>query len=407
MVMHIRFLPTFLFITIAAADVVHIGNPACDDIREHVQCLPRKLARAPGIGFYLAAEYGTVSISFHNGTTIDVARVEAHPDFTSLMDILALEGNCVRPTARTPLDRLYRRLENSRRERNKSLGQPASYASSLFAHMFAALRHEASIALNARITHALVTLPPLPGLQSDDLLDAASHVGITLLHGFSHGSRTAPRADISTLLTAAYAGVGLGLCEKYTDAAACRAEEAELDADAADSQRDLGVLRISLDERTLGIDAERCASAAACVGGKDGKDLHDMGFLSEIHKWNPDRYWTTVQKHITDAGERLGARGVDALILHGESVREPEFLVKLVEALPGLPGGSTIADKLKSGVEENRWDRDPMFLPSRGAAALAKRVQAGQRLYDDQKACMRARPKLAFDGIRAQRPSSW
>ncbi|KAK6337768.1 hypothetical protein TWF696_001248 [Orbilia brochopaga] len=405
--MHIYFFHTFLFIAAAAADLVHIGNPACDDIREYVQCLPRKLAKSPGIGIHLAAEYGTVSVSYHNGTTVDIARINSSLEFTSLMNIFALEGNCILPSARTPLDRLYQRLEHSRRERRKSVGQPASYESSVLAQMIGALRHEASIALNTRITHALVTHPPLPGLKYDDLLDAAFHEGITLLHGFSNGSHTAPKPDISTLLTAAYAGVGLGLCENYTDTAACRAEEHEMDTETSDSRRSINMLRVSLDARTLSIDVARCASAAACVGGKEGRDLHELGFHSDMHKWNPQQYWTTLQNHILEAGKQLESGGLDAVIVHGESARSPEFITKLVEVLPVLGASPTLTQSIMKDLEEDKWDCEPEFLAARGAAEMAKRVQAGQRLYDDQKACHRAKAKLKFEGVRMQQAASW
>ncbi|KAF3921148.1 hypothetical protein ABW21_db0201586 [Orbilia brochopaga] len=402
--MQFYFIKVSLFIAIAAADLVHIGNPACDDIREHVQCLPRNLAKMPGIGIHLAAEYGTVSVSYHDGTTVDIARINSSNEYTSLMDIFSLEGNCIPPSSRTALDRLSQRLEHNRRERNKSSGQSASYESSVLAQMIGALVHQASIALNTDVTHALISHPPLPGLRYDDLLDAASHVGLTLLHGFSRASHTAPRPDVSTLLTAVYAGVNLGLCEQYTDATACRAEESEMDSDTS---YQYNVLRISLDARTLSIDAARCTSAAACVGGKDSRNLHDMGFDSDMHNWNAQQYWTTFQNYVAEAAEKFGEQGIDAVIIHGESVRGREFLVNLVQILRGIKGAHRVAETIREEAERDLWDCDPVFLAARGAAEMAKRVQAGQRLYDDQKTCHHARIKLEFEGIRGQKASSW
>lgn len=281
-----------------------------------------------------------------------------------------------------------------------------------------------------------MVLPSTPGLNTDDLEDAAESVGINLLHGFSSPlsfdppkSTPSPLPDttseeekrreelrhmreaelqqplISTLTTATYVGRNLGLCVNYTDTQSCNAEMQAMEARRRDRK---GVLRISLNAQTLSLDSGRCASAVRCVGGNsrgssttggsrtnindittsvNSKDLHDMGFLGKIREENPVEYWATVADLIVEVGQDAGRMGLDMVILQGDYVLERDFLEMLETALEFLDGGVEIIEDLRK--DGGGIGYEPVFLAARGAAEMAKRVQVGQKWYEEDAECMK------------------
>ena len=47
---------------------------------------------APGIGFDLTPSYGTAAIRFHNGSTVNVAKIDAVEDYQEMMRRLSVGG---------------------------------------------------------------------------------------------------------------------------------------------------------------------------------------------------------------------------------------------------------------------------------------------------------------------------
>ena len=47
---------------------------------------------APGVGFDLTPSYGTVAIRFHNGSTVNVAKIDADEDYQEMMRRFSVGG---------------------------------------------------------------------------------------------------------------------------------------------------------------------------------------------------------------------------------------------------------------------------------------------------------------------------
>ncbi|KAK6531664.1 hypothetical protein TWF694_002841 [Orbilia ellipsospora] len=386
-----------LFISLAAADLVRVGNMECEEVRQYNQCLPRWLATAPGVGIHLAAEYGAVSASYHNGTVVDIARIDASLQFANLMAKLADPYFCSKTFTST--QRFMHTLTNPRRWDIPNLfSRSPSNPTDLLTEMLTQLRIKAEEHLNTAVTHVQVILPDLPGLTYNTLEEAAGYSGLTLLQGFtassSHSSLTyaalAKKKKIfPTLTTAAYVATRkYGLCKNYTDPEACNRQNVGIEKS---EELTRGILRISLDSQTLSIDGGECNSATTCFGSTRSRNLEDMGYHSSLRRENPTRYWNTIADMILQAGVKTGSRGLDFLMLMGDYVLEQDFLDSLEMALLYVDGGAEIIDQLRSDGYTVKYE--PVFLAARGAAEMAKRIAAGQKVYSGDEGCEEQGPR--------------
>ncbi|KAF3913479.1 hypothetical protein AA313_de0206796 [Arthrobotrys entomopaga] len=387
------FLNVALFVGLATADLVRVGNMECEEVRQYNQCLPRWLATAPGVGIHLAAEYGAVSASYHNGTVVDIARIDASSQFANLMAKLADPYTCSKTFTST--QRFMHTLTNPRRWDLPNLFSRSTTPSTpidLLADMLTQLRIKAEEHLNTGVTHIQIILPDLPGLTYNTLEEAAGYAGLTLLQGFtassSHSSLTysalAQKKKIfPTLTTAAYVATRkYGLCKNYTDVEECNHQNVGIEKSDKQTR---GILRITLDSQTLSIDGGECNSATMCFGSTRSRNLEDMGYHSSLRRENPTKYWNTLADMILQAGVKTGTRGLDFLMLMGDYVLERDFLDSLEMALLYVDGGAEVIDQLRSDGYTVKYD--PVFLAARGAAEMAKRIAAGQKVYSGEEGC--------------------
>ncbi|KAF3938947.1 hypothetical protein ABW19_dt0202033 [Dactylella cylindrospora] len=386
---------SLICLTVVSADYVYIGNPefSCGGNRAYDQWLPRNLSDSQGVGMYLAAEYGTASVSLPTGEIIDIAKVSSNPEFLSLMEKLSYGSTC--PTRREDpslLGRLRHYISRLLRRMNKTFRIPATHEAAIIAEQIKSLREAAESNLGSRISHVSLLLAPSPGLDYEVVTDAAEYLELTLLHGYSDYGR------ISNLMTASYAGAGLGLCKHYSHLISNRCYREN------NKMQRTHVLRISLNSQTFSIDSGFCTSAPRCFGSfYFAGDEYELGWNSGLREDNPERYWATIQDTVVEAVEYSQGTwdGPNVILLHGEFVLQSEFLDNVrealraadlkyggrgeggwAEAMDGIRGrslGKVDLGKLGWGVAY-----DPVYLGSRGLAEMAKRIQAGQRYYMDE-----------------------
>jgi hypothetical protein len=104
----------------------------------------------------------------------------------------------------------------------KGLGLPASADVGVLSHMLEQLLDlpTAMPGISLRENPVVISFPAMYGLYQEDVVDAATYLGVKTLYG-QHLYQ--PRN-----IVAAYAGHGLGLCENYQNKEACRQEGLQL-----------------------------------------------------------------------------------------------------------------------------------------------------------------------------------
>lgn len=173
-----------------------------------------------GVGFDLAASYGSAAVSFTNGTVSTIATIEAKDGYKEVLQRLSLYSS------RHPAPP-YQNLGDSwddtprqyLRKLRKALGLPASSDVGYLAKMLSDLRASVEKQVGP-ITSAGITTLNLVALYQEDLHDAFEYLGLEYLT-FPVGW---PGHRILYETSAAYAGYDFGLCADYTQPEACEEE---------------------------------------------------------------------------------------------------------------------------------------------------------------------------------------
>jgi hypothetical protein len=197
---------------------------------------------------------------------------------------------------------------------------------------------------------ALPTMPNLPGLEQEDLQDALQHIGLRALVTHKHS-----RYVWET--SAAFAGMGFGLCAHPEDCDACEDEEADMPF--------RHILALSLTDRSFGA-AYTYTQSAFWSSHETESVQFELGLENE----GEEAYWDRMREVIVGVG-REAKRPLDTLLLLGEGAGHPEFVKTVQEALLKLYPGSG------PGPSVRLWGQgDPLYVAARGAAEFAKRAQA-------------------------------
>ncbi|KAH7078084.1 hypothetical protein BKA63DRAFT_489581 [Paraphoma chrysanthemicola] len=155
------------------------------------------------IGIALTANHGTVSLRNEDGSFTDLGRIEGSLEYTKLMRRLASQESWHLSDPYGSLDNMWddwpRQILRSAR---KSIGLPASSEVAVIARF---LKDVLALvdARDGQSPSTLISFPALPGLFQEDIVDAASYIGLrSLRNGFEKHPHE---------MVAAYAGNGLGL----------------------------------------------------------------------------------------------------------------------------------------------------------------------------------------------------
>lgn len=197
-------------------------------------------------------------------------------------------------------------------------------------------------------TSVLPTMPNLPGLEEEDLQDALQYIGLRALVTHKH-----VRYVWET--SAAFAGMGFGLCVHPEDCDACEDEEADMPFRY--------VLALSLTNKSFSAAYTYMQSAFW-----SSHEAESVRFELGLENEEEEMYWDKVKEAIVGVGWEA-KRPLDTLLLLGEGVGHPEFVKTVQEALLKLYQGS--------GPNIRSWGLgESLYVAARGAAEFAKRAQA-------------------------------
>jgi len=230
----------------------------------------------------------------------------------------------------------------------KKLGLPASSEVGIIAKVLKPVIEVAETYAGSPLS-ALISFPALPGLYQEDIVDAASYVGLANLGSSLEASH--PHEDV-----AAYAGNGLGLCKDYHDEEKCREEGRNLTSrhtllvEHTESALLLhhNILRQSIE--TSYLDLDLATSFDLGSGGEpDELDIQDFVLSFLYHQY----YYPT--PHLPDSITVMMTGSPESLN-DGKARRVTK---RVIEAL---------------GAKAEMLKENPSFKAARGAAELAWRA---------------------------------
>lgn len=305
-----------------------------------------------GVGLDLTGSYGTVSVSYSNGTKMNLAKIDGSESYKALFKKYSQEAS---QHLHPPYTNWYDQQEDlprvREREWNKAHGFPANEDVGVISTMISGLVAAAEQRLGLNITAALAATPNLVALYKEDMADAFEYSAIELLDYWWDFEHTYHETG------AAVAGNGFGLCQDFKDQKLCHDEENNLPFET--------VLSVMYTADCLCVELASIKSASYMRGHPRSPPTMDFTLgLSALHD-NPSEkyYWEAVRDTIM-RGMVLGWRDTypeKVFVLgdqsHNENFRAllNEALLKYNEKLPPI------------------FDEDPVFRAAQGAAEMARR----------------------------------
>jgi len=158
---------------------------------------------------------------------------------------------------------------------------------------------------------------------------------------------------------AVYAGMGLGLCEKWGNLDKCEDEEAAFPLSQT--------LSITFTHDVLSVTYATAQDARSVIVGST-TTRYDLGLEAWLQNPDSSTYWSKVRDTIHRIASASQAP-LDKLLLSGEDASNEQFLEAVREALQQTP--------LRNVSRPSSTDIDPLYIGANGAAEFAKRWQGG------------------------------
>ena len=254
-------------------------------------------------------------------------------------------------------------MSRAKREWNKLLGRPSTPEVETVAKLIEKLRIAADKKIAPDSTKkVLLTMPSLPGLSYEDLDDAMAYTGLTLLSTHKHiGGKVSE-------VSAAFAGSGYGLCERYDNVNACEDEEADMPVSH--------ILALSLSQISFSATYTYMRAAYRSVPEKETIDfslgLQNSPKTGEDSQQEQALYWSRMRATIIEVG-RASRGTLNTLLLLGDIAENLDFIRTVQGALRELlsDGFTQVVPTLLLSEKRDH----PLYLAARGAAEFAKRAQ--------------------------------
>jgi hypothetical protein len=168
---------------------------------------------------------------------------------------------------------------------------------------------------------------------------------------------------------AAYAGMGFGLCQNYTDVDSCEEEESDMEF--------RNILALTLNNASFSAAYDWMMEVGTYLPSEQNMRF-DLGFgsLPEVEN-EQARFWKEVKRVIVDVGkesQRLGFGPINTLLLMGEYAKTSKFESTVKDALQELLSGPFSTDRTAT-PNFIKQVFDPTWITARGAAEMAKRAQ--------------------------------
>ena len=236
------------------------------------------------------------------------------------------------------------------RSARKAIGLPASKDVGYLANVLSALKVRVDKYLGTPAESAGVTIPHLVALYQEDLQDAFEYAGLHYL-AFPVGY------DVLYETSAAYAGYGYGLCPEYTDRAACKKEQQDMDSEV--------VMAVLYTSSALTVSFS-VVKSAYYLYEPDHRYLTNftLGFNARSEWATKEQYWKDVALNLGTLMEQNPYYKRPAkVLLMGDQVHDETF-TQVLEAV--LRRQTTDMPEILS--------QDSKSVAAKGAAELAKRI---------------------------------
>lgn len=282
-----------------------------------------------------------------DGTVENIARVEGSPEYVKMMRRLSDEASAHPSPPYSTAEDMWRDTPRQLvRSGRKAVGLPASSDVGVLASLLADLTSKAYDHTSQPVQFAVLAYPQLEALYEEDIVDAASYMGITALRGYHHHQ---PHE-----LVAAYAGNGMGLCsdEYLNDPERCRNEGRTLPLRQVLSVSTTGSALIL---HTAGVrealDLANVDTTFSVLSGLDREDAKPFSVKARITRLLEKRYeWLARPSDMT-------------VIISGDYGGDLRLHRHVEEAVRDL------------GPTPHLFADEPEFVAARGAAVLASRAQ--------------------------------
>jgi hypothetical protein len=320
------------------------------------------------VGFDLTAGYGTSSVAFNNGTIVDVVKWQQGTQYNDVLARASMEEaqhptppyyNCT--AIREDVGRQWNRWWRKKR------GMPASDDVLALVSALLLLKTDTNAWLRKRGTDEMqvvfVTVPLLPAMYMEDLVDAVAFVGLqvlTLPWGI-HGNPFSAHLPVTEINTA-FAGMGLGL-----DGIFPSKNETE-----PWSENTFSVLFTKKAFTAQVSRIKRAPNSSAAEGIAN----FSLG-LEAMDAMGNETYWHAVRGALKNALDPYsyrywhGGHELGRVIVYGEAAGNDIFQEILREEV-------TAAQWSNEEEKQPRfWSVDPVFAGSRGAAIFGNWCQRG------------------------------
>ncbi|CAI6334389.1 unnamed protein product [Periconia digitata] len=300
----------------------------------------------PGVGISLSVDNAVISLRKEDGSFEDVGRIEGDQEYVEMMWKLSSRDAKHPSPPYDTMEELWKDWPRQlRRRTRKALGLPASADVGLLSNMLKQLLDlpTDTPGLVLRELPVVISFPAMYGLSQEDIVDAASYLGVKTLYG-QHIYQ--PRN-----MVAAFAGHGRGLCETYQDKEACRQEGLQMPV-----------------HETLFVEYTNNALLLNAQIMREAHDLgsHDTSVYADFSLGSQQR----------DGGDELP----EAILLflqryYGTASPAPR---KMLAIITGQDVGDEIVEAVKRAVQAFEFELDllvsePEYVTARGAAELAWR----------------------------------
>ena len=209
-----------------------------------------------------------------------------------------------------------------------------------------------------KVTAAVLSSPDLVSLSGEEITDALDYLSITNLM-----AKPDTLEDLYAS-SAAYAGLGMGLCEHYTDPYVCEQEDNQI----YPSTR---LLHLDFSPESLCVTIRWIKSAKESKFNESIID-HDLGLeRSYVLK---DVYWDAVRSRIRRLVQSFGVR-ITQVILTGSSASDQRFKAVVREALKDWTTVGAFDMMEQQGLDGELSML--LYATARGAAEFAKRRLEG------------------------------
>jgi len=305
-----------------------------------------------GIGFDFSLTYAAAAISFPNGTSFAVAQIDGIDEYKDFMRRVTLPSSMHIAPPYNSLDEWLKDYPRQQlRKLRKSLGLPASKDAGILGQMVKDLRRETEDFLSHEIEIAAGSFPDLIALYDEEVWDAFEWAGIE--HQQSNTYH-----DLTWQVEAIFAASGFGLCPDYRNSSLCK------DWNRQYPNLNLEELHVLYTREALHVALTRTRTAYWHFLGPHTL-FTDFSFGSKAATGDED-YWHRMHKRFmhflnSNAGNWRWAPP-SKIFVYGESADNPVFR-KLVREVARW-----------NGNEPQFFDKDPIFMPAKGTAELAKRA---------------------------------